>query len=98
MNNFDALIEKETRSFGRVFIFSGLELQLTEERAKVDRENQTAQAKEQLTKAMVRAELEKEKAVLATQREAMEDINRLREALAESRELQAQLREDKTVK
>ncbi|ACV63894.1 hypothetical protein Dtox_3149 [Desulfofarcimen acetoxidans DSM 771] len=54
-------------------------------------ERKDSQMPEALSRAAERAEIDKEKAVLAAQREAMDEIGRLREALALAREERAVL-------
>ena len=54
-------------------------------------ERKDAQVQEALSRVAERADIDKERAVLAAQREAMDEIGRLREALALAREERAAL-------
>ncbi len=60
--------------------------------AKTTLDAQVARMEDVLQRAAERAELEKEKAVLSTRSEAMAEIGRLREALAQAREEKAALK------
>ena len=66
-----------------------MERKVTEVRAELERKN--AQMQDALSRAAERAEIDKERAVLAAQRETMDETGRLREMLALAREEKASL-------